>query len=85
MLQGLETYIESEKFLHTLEAVSAEWIDLSDNQQPPHKGGSPHVGNLEMELQQVRWRCIQCMLKPCFGLLWCKNTDWWIASNSRLY
>lgn len=58
VLQGLETYIESEKFLHTLEAVSAEWIDLSDHQHLPHKGVSPYPGSLELELQQVS--CLLC-------------------------
>lgn len=67
VLQGLETYIESEKFLHTLEAVSAEWIDLSDHQQQPHKGGSPHVGSLEIDLQQVGWHCVQLIPMPCLG------------------
>ena len=49
MLQGLETYITTEKFLHTLETASAEWIDLSDHQQHPHKGWSI----AELELPEV--------------------------------
>lgn len=53
VLQGLETYITTEKFLHTLEAASAEWIDLSDHQQHPHKGWSPPSSNCELELQEV--------------------------------
>jgi hypothetical protein len=53
VLQGLETYITTEKFLHTLEAASAEWIDLSDHQQHPHKGWSPPSSSCELELQQV--------------------------------
>lgn len=54
VLQGLETYITTEKFLHTLEAASAEWIDLSDHQQHPHKGWSPPSSSSELELLQVR-------------------------------
>lgn len=53
VLQGLETYITTEKFLHTLEAASAEWIDLSDHQQHPHKGWSPPSSSCELELQEV--------------------------------
>jgi hypothetical protein len=53
VLQGLETYITTEKFLHTLEAASAEWIDLSDHQQHPPKGWSPPSSNSELELQEV--------------------------------
>jgi hypothetical protein len=68
VLQGLETYIESEKFLHTLEAASAEWIDLSDHQHAPHKGGSPYQGSLELELQQVCCCCVHALPMPCFRL-----------------
>eukprot|EP00878_Enallax_costatus_P001384 GHUV01001534.1.p1 GENE.GHUV01001534.1~~GHUV01001534.1.p1 ORF type:complete len:271 (+),score=94.73 GHUV01001534.1:308-1120(+) len=32
VLDGLETYIASEQFLHKLEQASAEWIDLSEHQ-----------------------------------------------------
>lgn len=53
VLQGLETYITTEKFLHTLEAASAEWIDLSDHQQQPHKGWGP--SSSELELSEVGW------------------------------
>jgi hypothetical protein len=54
VLQGLETYITTEKFLHTLEECSAEWIDLSDHQQHPHKGWTPPSSSTSgVELQQV--------------------------------
>lgn len=54
VLQGLETYIQTEKFLHTLEAASAEWIDLSDHQQQHvHKGWSPPASVSGLELMQV--------------------------------
>lgn len=49
VLQGLETYITTEKFLHTLEAASAEWIDLSDHKQQPHKAW----GSSSSELSEV--------------------------------
>lgn len=43
VLEGLETYIATEQFLHKLEAASAEWIDLSEHQLPhPHPTGWPH-------------------------------------------
>lgn len=63
VLQGLETYITTEKFLHTLEAASAEWIDLSDHQQHPHKGWSPPSSSSELELQQV---CDGQLCLACF-------------------
>jgi hypothetical protein len=48
VLQGLETYITTEKFLHTLEAASAEWIDLSDHKQQPHKAWGSSSSELEL-------------------------------------
>eukprot|EP00775_Hariotina_reticulata_P013853 gene13853-13975_t len=34
VLEGLESYIATTQFLHTLEQASAEWIDLSEHQHP---------------------------------------------------
>lgn len=53
VLEGLETYITTEKFLHTLEAASAEWIDLCEHQHQHHKPGQVAPGGLELELLQV--------------------------------
>ena len=72
VLQGLETYITTEKFLHTLEAASAEWIDLSDHHQQPHKGWTP-PNSSELELQQVGCRM---PLRGSTLTAWCCCGGW---------
>lgn len=50
VLEGLETYIATEQFLHKLEQASAEWIDLSEHQHHPLP---PKVASDELEMVQV--------------------------------
>jgi hypothetical protein len=51
VLEGLETYIATEDFLHKLEQASAEWIDLSEHEQHKKKPGTTQTG---LELTRVR-------------------------------
>jgi hypothetical protein len=51
VLEGLETYIATEDFLHKLEQASAEWIDLSEHDK--HQQTS-EVAKGGLELTQVR-------------------------------
>jgi hypothetical protein len=51
VLEGLETYIATEDFLHKLEQASAEWIDLSEHEKHQQ---SPQATTGGLELTQVR-------------------------------
>jgi hypothetical protein len=48
VLEGLESYIATTQFLHTLEQASAEWIDLSEHQHP-----TKNLQHGSVELMQV--------------------------------
>lgn len=50
VLEGLETYIATEDFLHKLEQASAEWIDLSEHEQHQKTPGAAAKG---LELTRV--------------------------------
>lgn len=51
VLDGLESYIATEEFLHKLQQASAEWIDLSEQQQQQH---APKLTADGLEFAKVR-------------------------------
>jgi hypothetical protein len=56
VLEGLETYIATEDFLHKLEQASAEWIDLSEHEKQQQASDTTAGG---LEHTQVRLVCMQ--------------------------
>lgn len=61
VLEGLETYIATEDFLHKLEQASAEWIDLSEHEQHQKTPGAAAKG---LELTRVRNTAAACGRVP---------------------
>lgn len=66
VLQGLEAYVATEAFLHTLEAASAEWIDLSQHEHH-QQGGAGGAGAACTRPRQAHTHGIELPEVPGYG------------------